>query len=111
MENSEIKFTIQLDAQRVPEKITWDATEKSGNDLQETKAINISLWDHIQKNTLRIDLWTKEMPVLEMKRFYTETLGGMAQNILQSTGDEFMAKELKTLCDKLVTYLEKESDL
>ena len=107
MKNSEIKFTIQLDDERVPEKITWEATEKNSNDLAETKAINISLWDHDNKNTLRIDLWTKEMPVFEMKRFYIDSLGGMAQNILQATGDEFMATEMNELCEKLVAYLEK----
>ena len=110
MKNSEIKFTIQLDDERVPEKITWEATEKNSNDLAETKAINISLWDHENKSTLRIDLWTKEMPVFEMKRFYIDSLGGMAQNILQATGDEFMATEMNELCEKLVAYLEKNPD-
>lgn len=110
MKSSEIKFTIQLDDDRVPEKITWDATEKSGNDLSETKAISISLWDHESKNTLRIDLWTKEMPVFEMKRFYIDSLGGLAQNILQATGDEFMATEMNGLCEKLVAYLEMDTN-
>ncbi len=108
MKNSEIKFNVELDDNRVPEKITWEATEKSGNDdLTETKAINISLWDDENKNTLRIDLWTKDMPVFEMKRFYIDTLGGMAQNILKATGDEFMATEMNDLCEKMVAYLEK----
>ena len=110
MKSSEIKFTIQLDDERVPEKIIWDATEKSGNDLSETKALSISLWDHDNKNTLSIDLWTKEMPVFEMKRFYVDSLGGLAQNILKATGDEFMATEMNDLCEKLVAYLEKNPD-
>ncbi|MDN5214238.1 gliding motility protein GldC [Fulvivirgaceae bacterium BMA12] len=110
MKSSEIKFTIELDDNRVPEKITWDATEKSGNDLAETNAINISLWDQENKNTLRIDLWTKEMTVFEMKRFYIDSLGGLAQNILKATGDEFMATEMNDLCEKLVAYLEKNPE-
>ena len=110
MKSSEIKFNIQLDDDRVPEKITWDATEKGGNDLSETKALSISLWDHKNKNTLSIDLWTKEMPVFDMKRFYIDSLGGLAQNILKATGDEFMATEMNDLCEKLVAYLEKNPD-
>jgi gliding motility-associated protein GldC len=32
----------------------------------------LALWDQSYKNTLRIDLWTKDMPVDEMKRFFTK---------------------------------------
>ncbi len=90
MKTSEINFRVELDNNNIPEKIWWDATEKPDPGLSETKAISISLWDHVQKNTMRIDLWSKEMPVEEMKRFYIDCLGGLAQSILSSTGDEQM---------------------
>ena len=54
------------------------------------------LWqivDEKKNNTLRIDLWTKEMKTDEMKRFYIDCLGGLSQSILNSTGDEYMSKE------------------
>jgi gliding motility-associated protein GldC len=109
MKNSSIQFNIQLDTNNVPEKIEWDANDKPEGGLTETKSVSISVWDHTQKNTLRIDLWTKDMPVAEMKRFYIESIGGMAQSVLRATGDEFMAREMDTLCDKLVEYLRKNS--
>jgi gliding motility-associated protein GldC len=109
MKTSTIQFNINLDNNNVPEKIEWDANEKPEGGLTETKAISISVWDHEQKNTLRIDLWTKDMPVDEMKRFYVESIGGMAQSVLRATGDEFMAKEMDMLCDKLVEYIRKNS--
>ena len=59
---------------------------------------------------MRIDLWTKDMPVDEMKRFYVDCLGGMAQSVLNSTGDEFMASQMNDLCDKLVEHLKKEAE-
>src|SRR5688572_12759355 len=61
MKKSTINFTVDLDAQNVPEKIYWEATDKPDPKLSETKAICIALWDHEQKNTLRIDLWAKDM--------------------------------------------------
>jgi gliding motility-associated protein GldC len=73
--------------------------------MTETKSISISLWDHVQKNTLRIDLWSKEMPVEEMRRFYIDCLGGLSQSILSSTGDEFMAGEINLLCEKLAKHV------
>jgi gliding motility-associated protein GldC len=101
MKKSSIQFSIELDENNVPEKITWDATDKPDG-ISESKSISISLWDHEQKNTLRIDLWTKDMPVEDMRRFYIDCLGGLAQSSLTSTGDEVMANEMNALCEKLV---------
>lgn len=87
----------------------WDATEKPDPGLSETKAISIALWDQAQKNTLRIDLWTKDMPVEEMKRFHIDCIGGMAQSVLSATGDEFMANEINALCERMVKHVQSEN--
>lgn len=107
MKTSTINFTVELDQNNVPEKILWDATDKPAEGQAETKAISISLWDHLQKNTLRIDLWAKDMPVEEMKRFYIDCIGGLAQSALTATGDEYMSQEINALCQKLVDHLRK----
>ena len=68
--NSEIKFNIELDENRVPEKLTWSAQD-GGVQAEEAKAIMLSIWDSKAKETMRIDLWTKDMPVDEVKeRFF-----------------------------------------
>lgn len=107
MKKSEINFKIELDEHNVPEKIQWDATDKSEVGFSDSKSISIALWDHMQKNTLRIDLWTKDMPVNEMKRFYIDCLGGLAQSILTSTGDELMSNQINSLCEKLAVHVQK----
>ena len=107
MKESTINFKITLDKDNVPEKIMWEASDKEPEGFQEAKSISLNLWDHLQKNTLRIDLWTKDMPIYEMKRFYIDCLGGLAQNILNATGDEFMAQETNALAEKLVEYVKK----
>lgn len=108
MKTSTIQFTVDLDQNNIPERIRWDATDKPADTPAETKSISVSLWDDQQKNTMRIDLWTKDMPVDEMKRFYIECLGGIARSILSSTGDEKMSNEINALCDKLVEMVRKE---
>jgi gliding motility-associated protein GldC len=67
----------------------------------------VALWDHSQKNTMRIDLWTKDMPVDDMKRFYIDCIGGLSQSVLTATGDEVMAREMRALCDRLVEHVKK----
>ena len=109
MKKSTINFVVELDQNNIPEKIMWEATDKPDPNMSETKAISLALWDERQKNTLRIDLWTKDMPVLEMKRFYIDCLGGLAQSMLNSTGDEHMSNETNALCEKLVKHLQSES--
>ena len=108
MRKSELKFTIELDQENIPEKILWEADEKDVPGPSETKSISLSLWDQENKNTLRIDLWSKDMPVDEMKRFYVDCLGGLGQSILNSTGDEYMNQEVNALCDRLIEHLKKE---
>lgn len=108
MRKTTINFTVELDQNNIPDKILWDASDKPDAAPAETKSISISLWDEAQKNTLRIDLWTKDMPVDEMKRFYIDCLGGLAQSILTATGDEVMANETNALCDRLVKHLNAE---
>ena len=110
MKKSEIKIIVTLDKENIPEKIEWMAEDSLNPDLSDTKSISISLWDEKKKNTLRIDLWTKEMNTDDMKRFYIDCLGGLSQSILNSTGDEFMSKETNKLCDKLIEHIKNKSN-
>ena len=48
------------------------------------------------------------MTVDEMKRFYVDSIGGMAESIKNATGDEFMSQEMHALCRKLVKHIEEE---
>lgn len=107
MKKSEIKIEVDLDEQNVPERLFWEASEspESGSEI---KALALSLWDGKGEGTLKIDLWTKEMEVTEMKRFFIETISGMADTIRNATQDELMAMDMQNLCDSLSRRLEQE---
>ena len=109
MRTSEIRLKIELDDKNVPEKIFWVADEGPSTGLEEAKAVNLSLWDTNKKETLAINLWAKDMAVHEMKRFYIDIIGGMAQTIRQSTDDEVMSAELELVCQRLAEHLAKEN--
>lgn len=108
MKKSKIEFEIELDDQNIPEKMFWNATDKEDDGIDQTKSISISLWDHLNKNTMRIDLWTKDMSVDEQKRFYVDCIGGLAQSILTATGDEYMASEMEKLCENFIRHIQEE---
>jgi len=110
MTKSEIKIVVELDEDQVPDKILWDADDKQPPGFQETKSLSLSLWDHAAQNTMRIDLWSKEMPVDEMKSFYIDCLGGLAQSALNATGDEVMSNKINDLCEELVEHLKEDQN-
>lgn len=103
---SEIKFLIDLDENRVPEKLQWTA-EDGGVNQQEAKAIMLSIWDSKAQETLRIDLWTKDMPVDEMKKFFHQTLVAMSDTFQRATDDQQMTDTMKDFCD----YFAEKMDL
>ncbi len=108
MKDTEIKFHIELDDKNLPEKIFWRASDVPSKGITEAKALNVSVWDNKTGETLRIDLWTKDMQVLEMKRFVVDTIAGMAQSIESATGDKVMSEAMDELCEKLVIHIKKE---
>ncbi|MES2746975.1 MAG: gliding motility protein GldC [Bacteroidota bacterium] len=102
---SEIKFLVELDENRVPERLSWTAKD-GGVELEESKAIMLSIWDSKVQETLRIDLWTKDMPVDEMKLFFHQTLVAMSDTFQRATDDEKMAATMKDFCDYFAEKLE-----
>jgi gliding motility-associated protein GldC len=102
---SEIKFLVELDENRVPEKLTWTAQD-GGVEAEEAKAMMLSIWDANAQETLRIDLWTKDMPVDEMKLFFHQTLVAMSDTFRRATNDEKMADTMKDFCDYFAEKLE-----
>ena len=105
VKTSKIELTVGLDENRVPEKLNWTA-EDGGIKNEEAKAMLLSVWDHKAKETLRIDLWTKDMPVDEMKQFFHQTLTAMSDTFLRATQDEKMSATMKDFCDYFAEKLE-----
>lgn len=102
---SEIILTVGLDENRVPEELNWSA-EDGGIDNEEAKAMMLSVWDSKNKESLKIDLWTKDMPVDEMKIFFHQTLVTMADTFMKATQDEKMTATMKDFCDYFAEKLE-----
>ncbi len=102
---SKITFKIGLDENKIPEEISWNA-EDGGINNEASKAVMLSVWDHKKKDTLRMDLWTKDMPVDEMKQFYHQTLVSMAGSFEKATNDEKMSATMRDFCDYFAEKLE-----
>ena len=105
MKTSNINFTISLDENHVPEKLEWTAPD-GGVLNEEAKAVMLNIWDSKNKETMRIDLWTKDMPVDEMKIFFHQTLVAMADTFERATADEKMSDTMRDFCEYFAKKLE-----
>ena len=94
-----INIEVELDDKNIPSNIKWNATDLDGYDEASCRAMLLSLWDHNRKDTLRLDLWTRDMTVDEMKIFFHQTLVTMADTLENSTNDERISGDMRDFCD------------
>ncbi len=94
-----INIEVELDNKNIPSDIKWNATDLEGYDEASCRAMLLSLWDHNRKDTLRLDLWTKDMTVDEMKIFFHQTLVTMADTLENSTNDDRISGDMRDFCD------------
>jgi gliding motility-associated protein GldC len=105
LHTSLITLKVGLDENRVPEILTWSA-EDGGIKNEEAKAMLLSVWDGRNQESLKIDLWTKDMPVDEMKVFFHQTLVSLSDTFMKATQDEKMTATMKDFCDYFAEKLE-----
>ena len=92
-----LKFEIELDENNLPENIRMIGSQLDKDEIN-LKALMIAAWDAQKKETLRIDLWTKDMPVHDMFILYHQNMMGMASSLDKSTGEGKLAEALRDYC-------------
>lgn len=103
MQTSTITIDVELDNEKVPQLITWNATDSSADMSQKAKAMMLSFWDGADKSAMRIDIWTKEMMVDEMADFYYQTIMTMAENYGRATRQDELAQDMKNFAKDFYT--------
>jgi len=99
VKKSTISIEVGLDENRVPETLEWEASD-SGMKRSDSPVVFMSVWDKEAKETLRIDLWTKEMMMHEMQLFFVQNFHSMADTYQRSTSDEAGANRIRAFADE-----------
>ncbi len=94
---SEIKVQVGMDENKLPIELRWDAADGDMKN-QVAKAMFLAMWDGEEKNTMKIDLWTKEMSIEEMKQFFHQTLLSMADTFERATNETNISEDLRDYC-------------
>ena len=90
-----LTFTVELDENNLPTNIEWNGEDSA---KEKIKALMISVYDGNEQVAKRVDLWTKDMYIEEMKLFYFQTLMTMADGFERSTGENEMSEKMREFC-------------
>lgn len=102
MQQSRIEIQVALDEARIPEAISWQASDTAAAEPRAAKAILLSLWDRQTRSSLQMDLWTKEMRMDEMADFLFQTLIGMADSFERATHYTQLSTRLKNFAHEFL---------
>ena len=93
---STIQIEVSLNEEKITDKIEWKADDNPYQEgFKESKALLLSLFDKESKDTMKIDLWTTEMQVNEMDRFFYQTFRSLADTYFKATQNRELAIEMQ----------------
>ena len=110
MKKSTISIDVVLDEQKVPETISWSATDSTADSARKAKAMMLAFWDGADKSALRIDLWTKDMMVDEMADFFYQTLFTMADTFDRATQNGELSDEMRNFARSFFDKFQKSQE-
>lgn len=90
----ELKFTIELDDNNHPIAIEWEATD-GGEGPRKVSSIMVHMWDKEVKNSLSIDLWTRDMLLDHMNIHVFHQLMKTADSYARATGNQEGAAKMR----------------
>jgi gliding motility-associated protein GldC len=100
VKSSGIELKIGLNEDKMPETIMWRSDDNpNGQDFSHCKAMSLAVFDQDTKDTLKIDLWTTEMQVVEMDRFVFQTLRSIADTYYRATNNQQLANDMQLFVD------------
>ena len=97
---AKISIKVELDENKIPESLIWSAPD-GGVKNKISRAIFLSIWDHQNKESLSIDLWTKKMPVDEMNEFFYQSLLTMGETFYRATENVKVKDALKKFSESI----------
>jgi gliding motility-associated protein GldC len=95
MNKSTIQIDVLLDPNKIPEQISWSASDSTADMAQKAKAMSIAFWDGADKTAMRIDLWTKDMMMDEMADFFYQMFSTMGDTFERATQNKELSGDIK----------------
>ncbi len=104
VQTKNIVIRVGLDEDNMPVEMQWQA---EGSPARATKAMLLSLFDAENKETMKIDLWTLDMQVVEMDHLVFNTLRGLADTYFKATQNQALAVDFQ----RFVQYFGEKTEI
>lgn len=88
-----ITIEVGLDNEGMNVDMIWHADDAAS--IHNAKAMLLGFFDRESKDTMRIDIWTKDMMVMEMDRFVYYSLRGLADTYLKASANKELAEHMQ----------------
>ncbi|MBL7818868.1 MAG: gliding motility protein GldC [Saprospiraceae bacterium] len=96
VKKSKIEIEIGLNKDNYPIEINWKSSDApAGYPIQTAKAMLLSFLDKESRDTLKIDLFTNELMVVEMDKLMFDTLRTLANTYYQATNNKELAEQMQ----------------
>lgn len=96
MANKKIQIEISFDEKNQPINIQCSGDDIPGeNGGIESKTLFLGLFSREQKDTMKLNLWTKDMTMMEMDRFTYFTIRSITEMYLRATNNQALANEME----------------
>lgn len=106
---ADIEINVELDEEKLPTNIAWRSRQEA-DQWMNCKGMMLAFFDAKSKDTFRIDLWTKDMQIMEMDRFVFHTLRSMADTYKRATNNTELANEMQSFVDHFAQSTGLKSD-
>ncbi len=107
MKKSEIQIEISFDEKQHPTDIVWTSTDQEESKPVPCKGMLLSFFERETLDTLKIDLWTKDMQLAEMDKFMFQTLRAMTDSYQRATQNNALANEMQ----RFVQYFGEKTEI
>ena len=91
---AEIKLTVDLDADNVPTRIEWEASDARDGGPKHCQSMMLSLWDTDTKSIAAIDLWAKDTTIDDMNQYFYQAIHRMADTYQRATQNQELARRI-----------------
>ena len=92
---AEIKISIELDKLKIPQKLSWEATDSESKGPKKCKAFLLNLWEPGKGQTLSMNLWENSMSIPEMNDFVFQSLVQIADTYEKATDQKELAEKIR----------------
>jgi gliding motility-associated protein GldC len=91
---AEIKVVVELDADDLPTRIEWQASEAQRRTPTSCESMMLSFWDSESRTIAAIDLWIKDTSVEDMNLYFYQAIHRMADTYLRATKNTSIANSI-----------------